>query len=46
MKLSDHIKHCQSLLADKGDLECYYAKDEEGNGYHQLEFSPSIYYID
>lgn len=29
-----------------GDLECWYAEDDEGNGYHTVYFSPSLRYID
>lgn len=29
-----------------GDLECWYAEDDEGNGYHPVYFSPSLRYID
>jgi hypothetical protein len=44
MKLSEHIKACQSILDEHGDIECYYAIDEEGNAYHTVAFEPSVYY--
>ena len=45
MKLSEHIKACQSILDEHGDIECYYAIDEEGNAYHAVAFEPSVYYV-
>jgi hypothetical protein len=45
MKLSEHIRACQSILDEHGDIECYYAIDEEGNAYHTVAFEPSVYYV-
>jgi hypothetical protein len=46
MKLSEHIKACQSILDEYGDIECYYAIDEEGNAYNIVAFEPSVYYTE
>ena len=27
-----------------GDLDCWYATDDEGNDYHAVHYSPSLYY--
>ena len=44
MKLSEYIKGLQEVLNDSGDLECYYARDDEGNGYQQVGFNGCVYY--
>lgn len=46
MKISEMIKNLQKFMAEQGDLECWYATDDEGNGYHQIYYYPSLYYID
>lgn len=44
MKISDMIKNLQEFMAKNGDLECWYAVDDEGNAYHEVYFKPSKYY--
>ena len=42
MRLSQFISNCQQALAQHGDLEVIIAKDDEGNGYNGVYFSPSF----
>lgn len=44
MKISEMIKNLQEFMAENGDLECWYAKDDEGNGYQKVHYKPSLYY--
>lgn len=44
MKISEMIKNLQEFMAKHGDIECYYAVDDEGNAYHPVYFKPSKYY--
>ena len=43
MKISEMIKNLEAVMLANGDLECYYAVDDEGNEYHPVYFEPSIY---
>lgn len=45
MKISEMIKNLEAVMLTNGDLECYYAVDDEGNAYHSIYFEPSVYYI-
>lgn len=45
MKVSEMIKGLQEFMADHGDLECYYAIDDEGNAYRPIYYTPSKYYV-
>jgi hypothetical protein len=45
MKISEMIKNLEAVMLANGDLECYYAVDDEGNAYHPVYFEPSVYYI-
>lgn len=44
MKISEMIKNLQEFMAENGDLECWYAVDDEGNAYHEIYYTPSLYY--
>jgi hypothetical protein len=44
MKVSEMIKNLQKFMAENGDLECWYAVDDEGNGYSPIYFEPTMYY--
>ena len=44
MKLSKYIADLQEFLKENGDMECVYAKDDEGNGYQKVGWSGSLYY--
>ena len=46
MTISQLIENLQRLMTEKGDLECWYAIDDEGNGYHPLSYEPSFMYMD
>ena len=46
MKVSEMIKNLQEFMNENGDLECWYARDDEGNGYQKVYYDPSLYYID
>ena len=45
MTISEMIKNLEAVMLANGDLECYYAVDDEGNGYHPIYFTPSVYYV-
>lgn len=44
MKISQMIKNLEAVMLANGDLECWYAVDDEGNGYYPIYFEPSVYY--
>lgn len=46
MKISEMIKNLQEFMAKHGDLDCWYATDDEGNGYREVYFDPSFRYVD
>lgn len=46
MRVSDMIKNLQDFMDEHGDLECWYAKDDEGNEYQEVHFGPSKFYVD
>ena len=45
MKISEMIKNLQEFMAEHGDLDCWYATDDEGNGYSEVYFDPSFRYV-
>lgn len=45
MKVSDMIKNLEAVMAANGDIECYYAQDDEGNAYHPVYFEPTVYWM-
>ena len=44
MKISEMIENLQKFMEEHGDLECWYTKDDEGNGYQAIYFKPSFMY--
>jgi hypothetical protein len=44
MKISDMIRNLYAFLKENGDLECWYAADDEGNEYRPIYYLPSLYY--
>lgn len=46
MKISEMIKNLEEFKAEYGDLDCWYATDDEGNAYHEVYFDPSFRYVD
>ena len=45
MKISEMIKNLQEFMSEHGDIDCYYAVDDEGNDYHEVYYDPSLYYV-
>ena len=39
------IKNLEVVIAANGDIEFYYAADDDGNAYHPVYFEPSVYWI-
>ena len=33
-------------MLEHGNLEYWYAEDDEGNAHHEVHYSPSLYYVD
>lgn len=46
MKISEMIKNLEEFKAEHGDIDCWYATDDEGNDYHEVYFDPSFRYVD
>ena len=42
MKISEMIKNLQEFMNENGDIDCYYAVDDEGNGYKPVYYSPTL----
>jgi len=42
MKLNDYIKSLQKIAKKYPDLNVVYAKDDEGNGFKEITFHPSV----
>lgn len=45
MKISEMIKNLQEFMDEHGDLDCWYAEDDEGNGHHRVIYDPSVRYV-
>ena len=45
MTISEMIKNLEAVMAANGDIEVWYAVDDEGNAYHPIYFTPSVYYV-
>jgi len=45
MKLKELIEKLKVLEKENGNLECWYAIDEEGNDYRPVVFAPVIGWI-
>ena len=45
MKISDMIKNLYAFMDEHGDVECWYAEDDEGNGFRPVYFEPSLRYV-
>ena len=46
MKISEMIKNLQEFKDEHGDHDCWYARDDEGNGHQEVYFKPSFSYVD
>lgn len=42
MKISELIKNLQTFLEDNDDMEAWYSKDDEGNEYQPIYYTPSV----
>ena len=45
MKVSEMIKNLQEFMKEHGDLECWYAVDDEGNDYNEIYYTPTKFYV-
>ena len=45
MKISEMINNLQEFMAEHGDIDCYYAVDDEGNEYREVYYDPSLRYV-
>ena len=45
MKISEMIENLEAVMAANGDIEVWYAVDDEGNAYRPIYYSPSVYYV-
>ena len=45
MKVSEMIKNLEKFIKEHGDIDCWYATDDEGNAYHEVYFNPSFRYV-
>lgn len=44
MKLTELIRNLEIMLKVYGDLDCYYAEDDEGNSYEEITNIPTVLY--
>ena len=44
MKVSEMIKNLQEFMDENGDLDCWFAENNEGSDYHEVYYSPCLYY--
>jgi hypothetical protein len=45
MKLSEYIEGLQEFLEENEDMEVYYARDDEGNGYQRVGYTGTKMFI-
>ena len=45
MKVSEMIRNLQKFMKENGDLDCWYAVDDEGNSFNEIYFEPTLYYV-
>ena len=45
MLLSSYIESLQKFMEENGDLECFYATDDEGNAYQRVSWTGSLMYL-
>lgn len=44
MKISEMIKNLQEFMNEHGDLDCWYAVDDECNDFKPVRYDPSLRY--
>ena len=42
MKISEMIENLKEFMDEHGDMDCYYAVDDEGNDFHEVYYSPTL----
>lgn len=42
MKVSEMIKNLREFMEENGDVDCYYAVDDEGNDYKEVHYKPTL----
>lgn len=42
MKVSEMIENLQEFMKENGDIDCYYAVDDEGNDYKEVYYKPTL----
>lgn len=42
MRLQEYIQELQQILETEGDLELVYSRDDEGNGYDNVQYLPTV----
>lgn len=45
MRISEMIKNLEEFMKEHGDIDCWYARDDEGNGYQEIYYSPTLMYV-
>lgn len=44
LKISDVIEGLKNIQQEHGDLECYFATDDEGNSYYEVNYQPTLFF--
>ena len=44
MKLSEMIANLQKFMVEHGDVDCWWAVDDEGNEYKKVIYEPTLMY--
>ena len=44
MKLSEYIEGLQEFLDENGDMDVYYSRDDEGNGYQAVGYTGTKFF--
>lgn len=46
MKLTEMIANLQKFKEEHGDVECWWAVDDEGNNYKEVIYEPTLMFTD
>lgn len=46
MKLSEYIEGLKKFPEENGDMDAYYSRDDEGNGYQEVYWSGTKMYLE
>ena len=44
VKLSEMIENLQKFMSEHGDVDCWWAVDDEGNEYKEVIYEPTLMY--